>query len=191
MEEIWKEVVGYEGFYEVSNLGRAKSISRMSAHKYKRMVIGKILKPIINNTGYVRFHFCKNGNIKTMNGHRIVAEAFIENPENKPTINHKNGIRHDNRVENLEWNTVSENVQHSFSVLGKKSPKAWKGKFGIDHTSSKAVIQYGLDGLFIKKHNGLNEAERTTGVDHRRISRCCRGLLNKTGGYKWSYANKS
>ncbi len=114
--EQWRPVVGYEGCYEVSDAGRIRNQRRK----------GSILKPVKHENGYTFVMLSKNGAKKINSIHRIVAEAFIPNPENKPQVNHKNGIRNDNRLENLEWVTCSENAIHSFRVLGRK-PNVAKG----------------------------------------------------------------
>lgn len=123
--EIWKPVKDYEGIYEVSNLGRVKSLK-----KWRRTGINsgyfqkdKILKQDCNYNGYAKIDFHKNKVRKGFLVHRLVAEAFIPNPENKPQINHKNKIKLDNKVENLEWVTSSENIIHAFEN-GRRSPKA-------------------------------------------------------------------
>lgn len=109
--EIWKDIKGYEKLYQVSNIGRVKSLPKISRRNY-------LQKEIILNAnkanGYVRVTLYKNNQSKAYSIHRLVAEAFIPNPENKRTVNHKNGIKIDNGEENLEWNTYKENVQHSY-----------------------------------------------------------------------------
>lgn len=112
--------------------------------------------------------------------HRLVAQAFIPNPDNKPCINHKNGIKTDNRVENLEWCTYSENMQHSYDVLNHKHVK------GILHPFSKHVFQI-KNGEIIAQFNGTNEAGRKTNINQSNISACCRGIRNTAGGYQWKY----
>jgi hypothetical protein len=108
--EIWKSIKGYEGIYEISNYGRVSSLPR------KYLPKGKILDYGVNNIGYPRVNLCKNGKVKPYLVHRIIAKAFIPNPNNKPQINHINGIKTDNRLENLEWTTQSENVIHAYKI---------------------------------------------------------------------------
>lgn len=109
MEEIWKDVVGYEGFYQVSNLGRVKSIIGR-----KGFPAGYIAKNSVGNNGYPRVALSIYGESKFYSVHRLVATAFIPNPDSKPQVNHKNGIKTDNRVENLEWVTSQENCVHAY-----------------------------------------------------------------------------
>ena len=128
MDEIWKDVVGYEGLYEVSNLGRVKRLSktvhmkcvdkregRRSQGEYtqSRVFPDKILKGTLSDKGYLTVGLTKDGKQKNFRIHRLVAIAFIPNPHNKQEVNHKNGIKDDNRVDNLEWSTGDENIKHA------------------------------------------------------------------------------
>lgn len=110
--EIWKDVKGYEGEYLVSNMGRVKSIKK----KFGKFEHETILKPATVWTGYQRINLVKDKKSKSIFVHRVVAEAFLDNPENKPIINHINGDRTDNRVENLEWCTQKENCNRSNNI---------------------------------------------------------------------------
>ena len=114
--EIWKDVVGYEGFYQVSSLGRIRSYDRHVNHNYGGMAIkkGKILSQTDNSSGYLSVGLTKYNRTRTTRVNRIVAKAFIPNPENKPQVNHRDGSKHNNIASNLEWATASENVIHSW-----------------------------------------------------------------------------
>ena len=119
--EIWKPVNNFEGFYEVSNYGRVRSIERVVEHRrYGKMLVNaKLLKPWDNMHGYCNVNLIKDGERKVCKVHRLVAEAFIPNPENKYAINHKDGDKKNNHYLNLEWCTKSENELHKCRVLGR------------------------------------------------------------------------
>jgi len=128
-KEIWKDVEGYEGLYQISNKGRLKSECRNGT-------LGGLVKPEKTNRGYIRYTLSKNNSSKRFAAHRLMAFAFLSNPENKPHVNHINGVKHDNTVENLEWCTHSENVKHSYDKLGAKRPT------GENHGLSKLTEEH-------------------------------------------------
>lgn len=141
MQEIWKEIPGYEGYFEVSNLGNFRSKDRIIKYKNSgfRNYPGKALKVEQMQDGYCRITLMKESVKKRYMCHRLVAETFIENPNNLPFINHIDGCRNNNMVSNLEWCTQSENEQHAINVLG----KTMKGK-----TNPKPVYCVELDKTF-------------------------------------------
>jgi len=112
IKEIWRDIEGYKGIYQISNKGNVKSLNRIA--KNGKKVKEKILKQSQDKDGYILFTLCRNGRQKTLKAHRLVAKTFISNINNKPCVNHLNGIKNDNIVSNLEWVTVSENTQHSY-----------------------------------------------------------------------------
>lgn len=136
--------------------------------------------------GYVYVDLCYKGKRFHKRIHRLVAQAFIPNRDNKPQVNHINGITSDNRVENLEWTTCSENNIHAYKVLKRKPPRSMLGKFGkYNHTSK--IVQQIKDGKIIRCFNGTLEAHRETGINFRCISNCCCGRQKTAGGYQWKY----
>lgn len=172
MMEIWKDIERYEGLYQISNWGRVKSL------KYGKE---RILKPLKNDKGYLSVRLCKNSQRKMYKIHRLVAEAFIPNPYNLPMVNHKNEIKTDNRVENLEWCTNDYNI-HYGTAIQRKTEKQINGK------RSKPVYQYTIDGEFIAEYPSTAEVKRQLGYSRSHISECCLGKLKTSYGYKWKYA---
>jgi hypothetical protein len=116
MNEIWKDVVGYEGLYQVSNLGKVRSCDfyRNGINGFKKLYKGKILNGVIQKSGYIAYDLHKNNKRKNIRGHVIVAKSFFGDESKSKVVNHKNGIKTDNRIENLEWVTFRENVKHAF-----------------------------------------------------------------------------
>lgn len=211
MKEDWKPVKGYEGLYEVSNLGRVRSLDRIihTNNRFNKMiknVKGRIIKPSLNSkTGYLQIILHKSKKNKLFLVHRLVAESFIPNPKNKPQVNHINGIKTENFVNNLEWCTGSENVKHSFKIglshsnfktqsgekhhfYGKHHQETTKVKMKLSHY--KKVNQYDKDNNFIKEWNGIKEVEEVLKINNGNISECCRGKRKTAGGFIWRYVNE-
>lgn len=177
-QEIWKDIKGYEGHYQISNLGRVKSLKNYRGN-------GDIILKEINRLGYLHVSLCREGKIINYKIHRLVCMAFLDNKENKPCVNHINGEKTDNRLVNLEWVTYSENEKHSYRVLNKVYASPMKGKYGQLIHNSKLVIQISLDGFIVNVYDSQATAERETGIRQQSISRCVSGIRYKTGGYIW------
>lgn len=173
-----KPVVGFEGLYEVSDTGHIYSLN------YRRMRKRQELAQTIGEKGYVRVVLSKNKTPYTMTVHRIVADAFLP-PSDKPTINHKNGVTSDNRVDNLEWATHSENHKHAFMVLGKIPIN--KGKFGGENHAAKSVTQISKSGEIIKVYGSLIEAGKDLKLNPKKISRAAKGKIEYAYGFKWVF----
>lgn len=187
MQEIWKDVKGYEGLYQVSNLGNVKSKSRVVNN---RKIIGKILTPADTSKGYLGVSLYKNGSKKTASIHKLVAIAFIPKVKNKPQINHKDGDKHNNKVDNLEWCNGSENLKHAFELGLKKPSKTSLGKFGENHPNSKKVIQYDLNNKKIREFACLSDIKRELNFNLGNLSECCNGTRKTAYGFIWRYANE-
>lgn len=179
--EIWKDVIGYEGIYQVSNTGRVKRIGEYTNQYGSIGKCERILKPGKKDNGYLFYNLSVENHTKIKYAHRAVAEAFIPNPLNKPTVNHIDGDRTNNAVENLEWNTYLENNIHSIDVLH-------KGEHNRRNRSDlKPVIQFDINMNIVKEYPSMREAQRQTGV--LGIDKVCnRSRYRKTaGGYIWIY----
>ena len=162
--EIWKEIKGYEGLYQVSNYGRIKN-------KFK------ILKQKRNKFGYLVLRLSKNNKKKDFLVHRLVAQAFIENKDNLPQVNHKDENKQNNNITNLEWCSSSYNINY-----GNRNKK-------VSNKISKKVAKYNLEGNLIKIYNSMTEAQEENDIWHSRIGKCCRDKSKTAGGYKWRYVD--
>lgn len=169
-----KNIAGFDG-YLVDDLGNIYSL-------YKK---GNMI-PRKNKDGYLVIGLRKDKKSYYKLVHRLVAQMFIPNPENKLQVNHKNGSRADNRVENLEWCTQSENNLHSYRVLHRKPSKPGFGKLGKSNPKSKVVLQI-KNNKIIAEFYGMNEASRLTGVKAGNICNCCKNNIKTAGGYQWKY----
>lgn len=183
MSEIWKDIPDYDGYYQASNLGRIRSLDRMVTrvrngveHSYFKP--GRILLPHIEGSGYWQVLICIHGVIKKHKKvHRLVAQAFIPNPENKRCINHKDGNKGNNAVSNIEWNTHSENLKHAHKTGLKRVPQL--GKSGHLHHLSKAVLS--INDTAIVEHGSIRECARYLRCDTTNVATAVRKGYNCVG----------
>lgn len=170
-------------FYEVSDIGSVRSVDRITLYSdgRERFSEGILLKPSMDRRGYPMVTIYADGKPKHIRIHRLVAIAFIKNQEGKRTVNHKDGIKTNNCVSNLEWNTDSENAIHAFNNNLRHIES------GAKNHASIPVLQISMDGNTVIEHANIRDAERETGAWNQNISKVCKGLLKSTGGYRWQY----
>lgn len=172
--EEWRDVVGFEGFYKVSSIGRIKAIHGKE----------KIIKTSLDRRGYPRTTLCIRGRKKYDSIHRFVAIAFIDNPENKRTVNHKDGNKLNNCVDNLEWATDKENKAHAMANGLAVMPEH---KMSGDHVGSKIVLQYDLNMNILREYSCGADAAREHNYTPEGIYNCCRGVFKSYKGFIWKY----
>lgn len=184
MEEIWKDIKGYEEYFEISNIGRVRRKPRIVINKWgtNTYIKEKIISQQISNKGYckVTLRKKKNTDIKTFFVHRLVATHFIDNPELKQQINHIDGDKTNNGVQNLEFCTQSENIKHAYKTgLINKELK--------NNKICKPIIQYTLEGEFIREWESIKKASEMLDISTTCICACARGRQKTSGGYLWKY----
>lgn len=174
--EIWKDITGYEGLYQISNLGDLRNI------KFYRKI-----KPY-KHKGYLRVALCKNNHCIHFYVHRLVAQEFILNPENKPEVNHKDGNKLNNCVDNLEWITRKGNMEHARKTGLWRVTENMKKALIIYH--KKPVSQYTMTGEFVRSFDSAKSASNYTNINSGNITLCSKGKRNSAGGYVWEYTNR-
>lgn len=176
MNEKWRDINGYEGLYQVSNYGEVKSMRNKKE---------RILKPGITARGYEQVWLCKNGSKNKRFVHRIVAEAFIDNPNNYKVVNHIDGCKTNNNALNLEWCTQSHNIKHAYdNGLCKNCIAASKQNVYTAITASKKQVRcITTDTIY----ESASEAAKLTGINNSNICACCRGIYKTAGGCQWEY----
>ena len=188
--EQWRDIEEFKGLYQVSNLGRVRSLDAIINCKGAKNIDshlrkGKVLKQIINTKGYYYVNLSKNSKVKNLRVHRLVALAFIDNPNNHKLINHKDGNKLNNNVENLEWCDYSYNLKEAHR-LGLNINK-YKGKYGKDAQFSKPLLQYDLDGKYIREWENAVQVKKELGYCAENIRSVCKGKRKQANGYKWKY----
>ena len=166
MTEVWCPIKGYEGLYEVSDKGMVRSLKFWKE---------RIMKPGSDKNGYLIVNLCKNGEKKMYLVHRLVALAFIPNPDNLPQVNHKDEDKENNSVHNLEW--CSSKYNANFGTRTKK----------ISIKISKPVLQYKKSGEFVREWKSATDVQRNLGYFHNNISKCCNGIHKSAYGYIWKF----
>lgn len=187
-KEIWKDIQGFEGKYQVSTYGRVKSLADNQGNTREL-----VRKPRLAKNGYLYLSLWSNSTPCWRKIHRLVAETFIENKEKLPAVNHKDGNKQNNNIDNLEWCSYSGNTKHAIQTglinpstlfnCGELNPMY--GKHGKDNPCSKPVLQYDMNGNFIKRWNNVKEATEQTKISH--ISAVCRKERKTAGGFLWEY----
>lgn len=184
--EIWRDVPGYQGYYQISSLGRVKSLERTITYEptdfypngRKRVLKEKILTPCRNKKGYVFVQLFKNGHFKSKKVHRLVAESFIPNPNKYPIVNHKDCVRDNNAYTNLEWCDDEYNCNYG-NAVEKRISKI-----------RKPVLQYSLDNVFIKEWDSPTAFVKTLGIKQgngTNILKACQGIYKQAFGYIWKF----
>ena len=174
--ELWKDIEGFEGLYQVSTWARVRSLDRWITYKngVKRFFKSEILKPSYNKDGYLIVYLYKNGKRTSFLVHRLVARAFIPNPDNLPLINHKDEVKDNNYPYNLEWCTDEYNKNYG-TAIKRRAEKL-----------SKKVYQYDLKGNLINVWASTMDCDRN-GYESGNISSCCLGKLKTHKNFIWSY----
>lgn len=185
-KEIWKDIVGYEGLYQVSNLGRVKSLKRKvyagrgkMRWQYERILSNKKE----NGNGYKIVNLFKNGKGKNKYIHRLVAESFLENQNNLPQINHKDENKSNNCVNNLEYCTCQYNCTYNNLHIR-------RGLKSRNNKMSKKVYQLNENNKILKEYPSISEASRQVNISFQAISDCLNGKQKHSAGYKWKYVEK-
>lgn len=179
----WKSIRDYEGYYEVSDAGYVRSLDRIIPDKttHTKRLKGKMMKltPSVgrDGDGYLVVNLRKNHTSSVRLVHRLVAEAFLPNPNDLDTVNHKDGNKRNNDVSNLEWATYSDNNIHALCT-GLRSPRG------------NVIAQFDLEGNLVNVYMSARQASRDTGISYGMISHCLNNRANYAGGYKWIKVEK-
>jgi len=184
----YKEIKGFEGLYAINIQGNVKSIERIvnCGSNGVRKIPEKI-KKIGAVNGYPSVNLFKESKCYPHHIHRLIAIHFIPNPDNLPIINHKNGIKTDNRIENLEWCTYSDNITHAYENGLREKISPLKGRFNEHHPKSKKIAQFNLDGTFMREWGSSKEVNRQLGFNNHNIRNCANGRIKTAYGFAWKF----
>lgn len=176
-KEIWKDIPGYEGYYQASTCGRIRSVDRIVRQQGRGKAFdglrkGRILKSRLLNSGYLVVWLCKDGKSKALTVHRLIADTFIPRNDERSDVNHKDGNKGNNNIENLERCTKSENIKHSYRVLKHKSP----------YKKSVVCVETGMIYM------SISDAERDMELYPSSVSHVINGKCKTAGGYTWRLA---
>ena len=181
MKEEWRDIKGFEGYYQISNMGRVKSLERMKRSGLNGgcyvTVPEKILEGVDNGYGYLQVSLSKDGKDKNYLVHRLVAQAFISNPNNLPEVNHISEDKSDNKAENLEWCGRAYNINY-----GTRNQR-------MAEKNSKPIFSVDKESGLIMWWQSAREASRQTGIAQSSISACLKGRKKSAGGHIWFYAD--
>ena len=190
MEEVWKDIEGYEGRYQISNYGRLLSLN------YHNTGVPNIIKPKTHRHGYVFYILYKDGTRKAFMAHRLVALAFISNPNNYPIINHKDENKLNNYFENLEWCTCSYNVKYSLALhelepkhICKRRYSKRKKRKAAPYKYFRKLVQFDSNMTEIRTYENLAKCVRETKYSNWSILQCCKGERATAYGYKWRFVD--
>lgn len=182
MEELWKDIEGYEGKYQISNMGRLKALAKPSKGYGYKYAVDRIIKPVKCTNGYYEAQLHVNGKTKIFLMHRLVAKHFIPNPDNLPQVNHKDEDISNNRVDNLEWCTPKYNANY-----GARNEKCREG----NRRFFKPVYQIDKDcRMVIRWWECTNDAAKKLNICPEQIARVCKGKNITAGGFIWRYADE-
>lgn len=205
--EVWKDIPGFEGYYQASTLGNIRSVPRVARNNH--YVVGKVLKQCYDRDGYPQVALRKDGVSKTRNVHRLVALTFIPNPNNYPEINHKDEVKTNNNVFNLEWCTTHYNVTYGTRVQrmadkrrgvprpdmqGQRNFFYGKHFMGKDNHASRKTAQYDLEGNLLRVYDSAADAGRDNNISGKAIRAALRRRDKEngsglSGGFIWAYAD--
>ena len=188
MEEIWKDVVGYEGIYQVSNKGNVLSLNY--GPKGPNHFIDnspRIMRQTISTCGYRQIMLYKDSNPKVKYVHRLVAEAFIQKEEGKQQVNHKDGNKLNNDADNLEWVSARRNTRHAIE-MGLRPVNQTIGKYGSNNPLSRPVDQYDLNGNLVRRWDSCTDAAEYYSTSKNSIRRCINGHRKTHRGFIWKYS---